>query len=57
METYFKKLKEMPESLRQFGALVLLTIVIILSFAILNNIFGQGDELVKKNEIGGRKNS
>ena len=51
METYFKKLKEMPESLRQFGALVLLTIVIILSFAILNNIFGQGDELVKKMKL------
>ena len=51
METYFNKLKEMPESLRQFGALVLLTIVIILSFAILNNIFGQGDELVKKMKL------
>ena len=51
METYFKKLKEMPESLRQFGSLVLLTIVIILSFAILNNIFGQGDELVKKMKL------
>ena len=51
METYFKKLKEMPESLRQFGSLVLLTIVIILSFVILNNIFGQGDELVKKMKL------
>ena len=51
METYFKKLKEMPEPLRQFGALVLLTVVIILSFAILNNIFGQGDELVKKMKL------
>ena len=51
METYFNKLKEMPESLRQFGALVLLTVVIILSFAILNNIFGQGDELVKKMKL------
>ena len=51
METYFNKLKEIPESLKQFGALVLLTIVIILSFAILNIIFGQGDELVKKMKL------
>jgi len=51
METYFNRLKELPESLKQLGALVIITIVIILSFAILNKIFGQGDELVKKMKI------
>ena len=47
----FRSLKELPESLKQLGALVIITIVIILSFAILNKIFGQGDDLVKKMKI------
>ena len=46
---YFNKLKELlSEPVRQFGGLVSLTFVIILSFAILNAFFGQGDELVEK---------
>ena len=46
---YFNKLKELlPKPVRQFGGLVSLTFVIILSFAILNAFFGQGDELVEK---------
>ena len=38
----------MPESVRKFGGLVSLTFIIILSFAILNIFFGQGEELVEK---------
>ena len=46
---YFNKLRELlPEPVRQFGGLVSLTFVVIVSFAILNVFFGQGDELVEK---------
>ena len=38
----------MPEPVRQFGGLISLTFVVIFSFAILNDFFGQGDELVEK---------
>ena len=34
-----------------------MTFFIILSFAILNNIFGEGEELVAKMKIEERKNS
>ena len=50
-ENYFTKLKELPESIRQFGGLIIITLVIILSFLILNNIFGEGDDLVKRMKI------
>ena len=50
-EDYFNKLKEMPETIKKFGGLVLMIITVILSFAILNNIFGEGDELVAKMKI------
>ena len=42
----FKKL--LPEPVRQFGGLVSLIFLVILSFAILNIFFGQGEELVEK---------
>ncbi|MDA9933170.1 hypothetical protein N9C28_00845 [Candidatus Pelagibacter sp.] len=45
------KIKELPETIKQFGGLALLMIIVILSFAILNNIFGEGDELVAKMKI------
>ena len=48
---YFTKLKDLPEPIRQFGGLVIITLIIILSFIILNNIFGEGDELVKRMKI------
>ena len=48
---YFDKIKELPETVKQFGGLVALMIVIFLSFFILNNIFGEGDELVAKMKI------
>jgi hypothetical protein len=45
---YFNKLKMLSETVRQFSGLVILTVIVILSFAILNIFFGQGDELVSK---------
>ena len=33
---YLNKLKELPEAVRQFGGLVTITVIVILSFAILN---------------------
>ena len=50
-ENYLFKIKELPETIKQFGGLTLLMIIVILSFAILNNIFGEGDELVAKMKI------
>ena len=50
-ENYLIKLKELPESIRQFGGLIILTLIIILSFIILNNLFGEGDDLVKRMKI------
>ena len=46
-ENYINKFKDLPESLRQFIGLIIVTLVVILSFSILNGIFGQGDELVE----------
>ena len=50
-ENYFHKIKELPEITKQFGGLVLMMIIVILSFAVLNSIFGEGDELVAKMKI------
>ena len=46
---YLNKLRQrLSEPVRQLGGLVSLTFVVIMSFAILNVFFGQGEELVKK---------
>ena len=50
-ENYLHKIKELPETTKQFGGLVILMVIVILSFAVLNNIFGEGDELVAKMKI------
>jgi len=50
-EKYLDKIKELPESIKQFGGLVVVLLIIFLSFFILNNIFGEGDELVAKMKI------
>ena len=50
-EKYLDRIKELPETVKQFGGLVALMIVIFLSFFILDNIFGEGDELVAKMKI------
>ena len=48
---YLNKLKELPEPVRQFSGLVSLTVIIILSFAILNIFWGGGDELIRKMKL------
>jgi hypothetical protein len=49
IDNYLNKLKEkLPEPVRPLGGLISLTFLIILSFAILNIFFGQGEELVEK---------
>ena len=45
---YLNKLRELPEPVRQLGGLVIIIFIVILSFAILNIFWGQGDELVSK---------
>ena len=47
-DKYLNKLMELPEPVRQFGGLVTITVIVILSFAILNIFWGGGDELVRK---------
>ena len=50
-ENYFDKIKELPEAIRQFAGLAAIITIILLSFFVLNNIFGEGDELVAKMKI------
>ena len=50
-ENFSVKIKELPEPIKQFGGLIGIIILIILSFFVLNNIFGEGDELVAKMKI------
>ena len=51
-DKYLNKLKELlPQSIREFGGLVSLTFIVILSFAILNIFWGGGDELVRKMKL------
>ena len=50
-ENYLNKIKEIPEPIKQFGGLIALMVVIFLSFFVLNSIFGEGDELVKKMKL------
>ena len=50
-ESYINKIKDLPEFVRQFLGLIVLTIVIILSFSILNKFHGEGEDLVKRMKI------
>jgi len=50
-ENYLKRIKELPEFIKQFGGLVIVVLIVISSFFVLNIIFGEGDELVKKMKI------
>ena len=50
-ENYLERIKELPESIKQFGGLVIVVLIVISSFFVLNIIFGEGDELVKKMKI------
>ena len=48
---YISRLKELPETIKQFGGLITITVIIILSFSILNIFWGGGDELIKKMKL------
>ena len=50
-ENYLNKIKDLPETVKQFGVLVLIVIIIFFSFSILNIMFGGGDELVRKMKL------
>jgi len=50
-EDYLNKIKELPETVKQFGGLILILLVIFSSFFVLNTIFGGGDELVRKMKL------
>ena len=50
-ENYLDKIKELPEGIRQISGLIVIIVLVIFSFFILNNIFGEGDELVAKMKI------
>ena len=50
-ENYLDRIKELPEFTKQFGGLVIILLIIISSFFVLNIMFGEGDELVKKMKI------
>ena len=48
---YINRLKELPETTKQFAGLVFLTVFVILSLGILNIFWGGGDELIKKMKL------
>ena len=48
---YINKLKDLPETVKQFSGLFTLTVIIILSFGILNIFWGGGDELIEKMKL------
>ena len=50
-ENYLNKIKELPEFIKQTVGLLILILVIISSFFVLNIMFGEGDELVKKMKL------
>ena len=50
-KNYNYKIKYLPESLRQFIGLIIITLIVIICFSILNGMFGEGDELVKRMKI------
>ena len=50
-ENYLNKIKNLPETAKQFGGLVLIVLIIFFSFSVLNIMFGGGDELVRKMKL------
>ena len=50
-ENYINKIKDLPETVKKFGGLVLIVLIIFFSFSILNIMFGGGDELVRKMKL------
>ena len=50
-ENHLNKIKDLPETIKQFGGLVLIVLIIFISFSVLNVMFGGGDELVRKMKL------
>ena len=50
-ENYLNRIKDLPDTVKQFGGLVIIVLVIFFSFSILNIMFGGGDELVRKMKL------
>ena len=50
-ENYLNKIKDLPETVKQFGGLVVIVLIIFFSFSVLNIMFGGGDELVRKMKL------
>jgi hypothetical protein len=50
-ENFIDKLKVLPQSAKQFIGLIVVTLIVIISFSILNGIFGQGDDLVERMKL------
>ena len=50
-DNYLNRLKGLPESLKQLSGLILITVIIILSFGVLNIFWGGGDELIRKMKL------
>jgi len=50
-ENYLNRIKDLPETVKQFWGLVLLVLIIFFSFSFLNIMFGGGDELVRKMKL------
>ena len=50
-ENFIDKLKLLPELAKQFIGLATVTLIVIISFSILNGIFGQGDDLVERMKL------
>ncbi len=50
-ENYLNRIKDLPETVKQFGGLVIIVLVIFFSFSILNIMFGGGNELVRKMKL------
>ena len=50
-ENYLNRIKDLPETVKQFGGLALIILIIFFSFSILNIMFGGGDELVRKMKL------
>ena len=48
---YLIKIRELPEHIKKLSGLVILVIIIISSFYVLNIMFGEGEELVKKMKV------
>ena len=50
-ENFIDKLKVLSQSAKQFIGLITVTLIVIISFGILNGIFGQGDDLVERMKL------